>query len=637
MKQKIAVYANGWSDEIVGEALEGMMHFAKERNIDVFVFLSYASYGNNAQNNAGENSVFQVGSVADFDGLIIMSNLLNSDENTVSKYCAEAKERNVPVISVGMDIESAGYVKLDNSTSLRKLVLHLIRDCGAKRLAYAGGSEGHPDCRERLQIIKEVAAEQNLTIREEDIYFGDWSFQRGQAIADSIMDSPDGLPDAVLCANDDTAIAVATKFQQQGYSLPEDIIVTGFDCTQAGQTFYPALTTVAQDYREIGYFCCRWIYDTLEEKMVDRVIYANSHFVRAESSDNSEEINDCYDDIRKMIAKKTFLENMRSILLEQRLGSIENGIYNAADPQQLKNNLGWFYHKANDFEGDSFYLVLEQDFFDTVYKKQQNITFLSYRDDMLPLIARKDGQLLNVDKVNHKDLIPKYEKGDCAHLYCFLPLHINEVPFGYSVLVDNVWLLKMKRISHYVNRLQRALDRFRSNLYVDLINRELREISLRDSLTGLGNRFSLNQKVVPLFDRCQSEGNPMVFMFIDINDMKLINDRYGHLQGDLALRIVANVIDECVPKEWISVRYGGDEFLIVGQLAEENDPEQIRQNLHECLESTRQDMSIPYQMSISCGYIRTDECESLSFSEYITLADNNMYEIKKRYHENNSF
>ncbi|MGN0424071.1 MAG: diguanylate cyclase domain-containing protein [Acetatifactor sp.] len=636
MKRKIAVYANGWSDEIVSEALEGMMRYAREIGTDVFVFLTFASYGSGEQSNLGENSVLHVGDLADFDGLIILSNLLNSDEDTVRQYCAEAGEKGIPVISVGMDIDKAGYVKLDNSTSMRKLVLHLIKNCGVKRMAYAGGNEEHVDCKARLQVIKDVAAENGLRVRDEDIYFGDWSFQLGQEIGDSIMNSPDGLPDAVLCANDDTAIAVATRFQQRGYTLPDDLIVTGYDCTQAGQTFYPALTTVSQDYIEIGYRCCKWIYDTLEGKDVDRVIHATSHFVLGESSGSDPDVNARYDQIRKKIAKKTFLEDMQSILLDQRIESIEGGIYGSRDPDHLKGNLAWYYRKANDFEGESFYLVIEKDFFDTVYRKQQTFTSLDYYNEMLAMVARRNGQPLNVDLVNHRELIPGYLQEETAHLYCFSPLHVGAVPFGYTVLVDNIWLVKGKKISHYVNRLQHALERFRNNMYIDLVNRELMEISLRDSLTGLGNRFSVDQKAVPLFEECRTDGRQMLFMFIDINDMKLINDRYGHLQGDLALRIVANVIAESIPSEWIPIRYGGDEFLIVGQLSKGEDPEQIRQTVYSRLESTRQTMSIPYQLSVSCGYVLTDGRDNLSFSEYITIADNNMYEIKKQYHQNHS-
>ena len=74
-------------------------------------------------------------------------------------------------------------MKLDNITSLRELVLHLIRECGVKRMAFAGGNQEHADCKERLRVIREVAEENGLQVRDQDIYFGDWSFQQGQKTA----------------------------------------------------------------------------------------------------------------------------------------------------------------------------------------------------------------------------------------------------------------------------------------------------------------------------------------------------------------------------------------------------------------------------------------------------------------------
>ena len=57
-------------------------------------------------------------------------------------------------------------------------------------------------------------------------------------------------------------------------------------------------------------------------------------------------------------------------------------------------------------------------------------------------------------------------------------------------------------------------------------------------------------------------------MFIDINRMKLINDYYGHLQGDIAIKVVADVIKKCISENWLPIRFGGDEFLVVGQCDE---------------------------------------------------------------------
>jgi diguanylate cyclase (GGDEF)-like protein len=78
-----------------------------------------------------------------------------------------------------------------------------------------------------------------------------------------------------------------------------------------------------------------------------------------------------------------------------------------------------------------------------------------------------------------------------------------------------------------------------------------------DPLTGLANRRALR----PVMDRATSSGAALVFL--DINDFKLINDRYGHPVGDAVLQRLANLLREVFRPEDVVVRYGGDEFLVV--------------------------------------------------------------------------
>ena len=78
MKKKIAVLANGWNNLSVAEAIKGIKSCADELNIDLFLFLSYASYGMSKERTNGENSVFDITDYTDFDGVIIFSSMLNS-------------------------------------------------------------------------------------------------------------------------------------------------------------------------------------------------------------------------------------------------------------------------------------------------------------------------------------------------------------------------------------------------------------------------------------------------------------------------------------------------------------------------------------------------------------------------------
>lgn len=629
MKRKIAVYANGWSNEIAYAATEGIMQCAQERGVDVFEFISHATWGSGPEINAGEDHIFDLGVIEDFDGLIVLSNILNSPESYVRYLCRRAAEAGVPTVSVGIPVEGVCNMITDNEAGMRELVTHLMEKHGVKRMVFAGGNEMHPDCQERLKVLKKVAQEHNCPMDSEDIYFGDWSFLWAQNLAEELCKSSRGLPDAIICANDDTALAIIGKLQKKGYAVPRDVIVTGFDCIQAGQDFYPALTTVKQDYHQTGYRACQWVYDTVDGKNPPQTVVIPSQFVMGESccSDIAK-----YDTNRRRIGQDAYTNTMRTILLEQCEGAIEGQILRAKDVADLRGSLAWHYTCNHTFEGDSIYMVVENDYFNSVKQKRLQIKTINYEEEMTVIVAQRGGESLPILTVDHHELIPGYRKEEKNHLYLFMPLHLNQYAYGYIVFVDNMRFVLERKAAAYAGRIQLSLDRFRSNLYVDLINRELMEISQTDSLTGLGNRFSYNQRAIPMFENNKASGIGTVVMFVDINFMKHINDRFGHLQGDLALRIVADIIRQSIPSDWLAIRYGGDEFLIVGDEKSDISPAGVQETICIAADGARDKMGLPYDVSISCGFVVADTSDEKGLSDYIKDADERMYRMKQEIH-----
>ena len=163
---------------------------------------------------------------------------------------------------------------------------------------------------------------------------------------------------------------------------------------------------------------------------------------------------------------------------------------------------------------------------------------------------------------------------------------------GYFMLVASCLLvyvraqqLKLKReseqrllLEHEVG--ERTSELAQRNSELENLNEKLAEASVTDSLTGLRNRRYVDQFIsseVALFERNRLEGAPkpekngdrghtktMFFMMIDLDGFKLINDRYGHHAGDLALVQVKTILEECSRTSDTLIRWGGDEFMVIG-------------------------------------------------------------------------
>jgi diguanylate cyclase (GGDEF)-like protein len=149
-------------------------------------------------------------------------------------------------------------------------------------------------------------------------------------------------------------------------------------------------------------------------------------------------------------------------------------------------------------------------------------------------------------------------------------------------LAWSAWRRKRAREEHYRIELEtKVRDRTREiaerNAELEDANRRLQEASLTDPLTGLANRRALMQTLPGLAAACHLERRvppappQIILMIVDLDCFKPINDRYGHEAGDDVLKQVASILRECVRTTDLTVRWGGDEFVVVYSSADLDD------------------------------------------------------------------
>jgi diguanylate cyclase (GGDEF)-like protein len=94
-------------------------------------------------------------------------------------------------------------------------------------------------------------------------------------------------------------------------------------------------------------------------------------------------------------------------------------------------------------------------------------------------------------------------------------------------------------------------------------NRELRAISIRDSLTGAFNRRYLDERLADAFALARRQSQPLSVMICDVDDFKRINDTFSHAVGDDVLRAIAGILRQHVRQSDLVARYGGEEFVVL--------------------------------------------------------------------------
>ncbi|MGI5098064.1 GGDEF domain-containing protein, partial [Treponema socranskii] len=152
-----------------------------------------------------------------------------------------------------------------------------------------------------------------------------------------------------------------------------------------------------------------------------------------------------------------------------------------------------------------------------------------------------------------------------------------------------------------------------------------------DALTDLNNRRRANQYLETKFNSPLTEWPLYLFMF-DINSFKEINDTYGHIEGDKALCIVAQALRMTSQKySTFAARFGGDEFLLIGESLYVSSPDELINHFNKALEAEVAARRLPYTVTLSIGYAKTDG-QSISIVELIKKADDMLYKNKSRAH-----
>ena len=154
-------------------------------------------------------------------------------------------------------------------------------------------------------------------------------------------------------------------------------------------------------------------------------------------------------------------------------------------------------------------------------------------------------------------------------------------------------------------------------------------LSLIDELTGLYNRrrfFVLTEQYLKVSVRTKKR---LLLLFIDMDNLKWINDHYGHNEGDQALIDLANILKKTFRESDIIARIGGDEFVVLSESTDENG-ETLLTRLYENIKDYNAKRSRRYTLSISVGTTQFDPEYPISIDELLSKADALMYAQKRR-------
>jgi len=287
----------------------------------------------------------------------------------------------------------------------------------------------------------------------------------------------------------------------------------------------------------------------------------------------------------------------------------------------------------------NFYIAL-------VDEKEDNIYFpyhVDEKDDNFPIInfstantltayVIKNGQPLLNDNNKYKEMVNQgilspWGSTTPQSIWLGVPLKIEDKTIGVIVVqsYNNPELYSEKDIGllEFVSsQVTTAIERKR-------MEEELKRLAHYDTLTGAYNRgygLELLQRQLKLSKRDKS---PLLLAYSDLDNLKDINDEFGHEEGDSAMVQVAKLFKSILREVDIITRMGGDEFLVIFLDSSLNEVPIIRKRLSKELARLNQISKKPYKIGFSTGFSNYDPANPQLMDELIRIADKKMYEEKK--------
>ena len=150
-----------------------------------------------------------------------------------------------------------------------------------------------------------------------------------------------------------------------------------------------------------------------------------------------------------------------------------------------------------------------------------------------------------------------------------------------------------------------------------------------DYLTGLYNRKGLDEYLKKL-SIYATKSNSFTAIMLDLDDFKSINDRFGHVQGDEALKETAAIIKGCLNERDFVARYGGDEFFVILETSQAEKVKKTIDNLNGCFTRFNNSGSRPYTLSYSIGILTYDPEKDSTITDFKKRIDEYLYQNKNQ-------
>lgn len=629
---RIALFSGGMDNDYNSVYADSIVHIADQNNCSIIWFQSLCNTYADTRNEAGEENIYNLFNPALFDAAVLLT-LSIKKKKCVDTIVEKARRGNLPIFSIDVEIEGAYNIVLGYTEGIARLIRHLIEKHNVTSFGFLGGMKGNYASDERETVYRNVLKEHNIPVDERFVMYG--SFW-GEPACNAVLEAYEKygeLPRAMVCANDAMAVGVSEAAYKLGLRIPDDLIVTGLDGIEEALAMTPSITTAKRDVAKAAEKTIELVKQYFfGEKKPEKYTDVNAECLYMQSCGCRAEI-DFYRD--NLVKHRIYSELGSQNGFSEGLSYLAVEVNGGFDFRETALRIGKYMRKLWTKRS---WLCICDDYItnvnelDDIYASYDSYTVRGYSKVMSTNVTcAVYGDRYEVEELEPFDssmLLPNLEGVfEKFNNLMFFSLHYQDRIIGYIALEFSQCRGNFYLMNTFMRNVSMVLENARIQSELHSFANKLEEMYIRDPMTNLMNRRGFYQCVPKLYDKCVAEKLYFMVISVDLDDLKAINDDYGHSEGDNAIITTANSLLDAANDEIIA-RFGGDEYVVAGICKHENYGDEFVNMVNRYLENYNAGSGKPYKIHASCGVYKMVPYETLSIDEFISNADEMMYNEK---------
>lgn len=611
-KGNIAVFSSDWNDELQSKLVAGIWETAEKEGYSISLFSCQGGKGDLRKHDIGEYQIYELPDLKRYDGVILAAHTIMS-EDVKKKLVQRIQNSHIPVVSLEERYPGFVFVGGNNYGAMHDLIRHLITEHGFQDIYYLTGPADNYESSRRLEAYLDITKEFQL---EQHVYYGDYTFESGVHAAQVICDKEKAEGIVIVCANDTMALGVCRELKRMGIEIPSEAAVTGFDDIGDTNWCMPGLTSVDRTLEEVGKTACSTLLSVIRgEKFEDTE--CETKLVTRGSCGCPNDRSGYGDDLKEHAIWMKYL------------GAKYNAGFQQMYEETLECNrfdelMRCICRNLSHFMREEMSICLNKSVYEQLAGNGKPVPeeFKTGYEEEIYGFRFRNGKMDSGTFPLGEGFFDLWNSDKECDIYLFQPLHFRDNTLGYVVLNGSLTPLTMPSYLVWIKNISSILEMMKNRMI-------LSDLSARDSLTGLYNRLGMERFIARIPERIDGRRDNLLFEFIDIDNLKKINDNYGHEAGDQAICMVSKVLTQIFNKEECVIRYGGDEFLVIAGQYTEREIQEKNVQIDRQLKELAQRYHLAYPVEVSKGYYIKEYGMQDTLEQCMQLADEKMYQNKR--------